>query len=176
MTKHWIRTCKGRECHFDALENFTPDIEEIAHALSNLCRYTGHTPSFYSVAQHCCLVSLHCPKKFRLAGLLHDATEAYVSDLSAPLKSMPGMEYYNRLEAEMYGRVAETFRLPGVLPLSVIEQDLRALATEVKCFFGVDVYHDWHLPYRAWKGIKIDPLPSSTAKEIFLTIFRELTT
>ena len=68
------------------------DIEDIAHALSMLCRANGHYKSFYSVAQH----SINCMKeakareysdRIQLACLLHDASEAYLSDLTRPVKA-----------------------------------------------------------------------------------------
>jgi uncharacterized protein len=171
MTNRFIRTFKGQEFHFNDVEHFKPDIAEISHALAHLCRFTGHTPEFYSVAQHCCLVWDHLPVRFKLAGLLHDATEAYISDLSAPLKHMPGMEYYNELEERLYSRIAAVFGLPGRLPREVVEQDLRALATEAKSFFGADVYHDWNLPYRAWNKTKIECWTSEQAERGFMERF-----
>jgi 5'-deoxynucleotidase YfbR-like HD superfamily hydrolase len=61
-------------------------IEDITHALSQRCRYAGHTPGFYSVAQHLVLCSDQalklCPD-LALTALMHDASEAYLSDLPA---------------------------------------------------------------------------------------------
>ena len=68
------------------------DIKDIAHALSMLCRANGHFKSFYSVGQHC----INCAKEARargysklvqLACLLHDASEAYLSDVTRPVKA-----------------------------------------------------------------------------------------
>lgn len=78
------------------LLNMTPDdicIEDIAHHLSNICRFTGATRQFYSVAQHCCLVAELLPPELKLEGLLHDAAEAYVGDMSSPLKRAVGAAY-----------------------------------------------------------------------------------
>lgn len=67
------------------------DIHDIAHALSMLCRANGHFRSFYSVGEHC----LNCAKeaesrgysrRVQLACLLHDASEAYLSDVTRPVK------------------------------------------------------------------------------------------
>lgn len=68
------------------------DIQDIAHALSMLCRANGHFKSFYSVGQHC----INCAKeaeargysvRLQLACLLHDASEAYLSDVTRPVKA-----------------------------------------------------------------------------------------
>ena len=78
---------------FDPLNPDTEliDIVDIAHALSMLCRANGHFKSFYSVGQH----SINCMKeakargyseKVQLACLLHDASEAYLSDVTRPVK------------------------------------------------------------------------------------------
>lgn len=65
--------------------------EDIAHALSMLCRANGHFKTFYSVGQHCinCLheaVARGYSKRVQLACLLHDASEAYLSDVTRPVK------------------------------------------------------------------------------------------
>ncbi len=66
-------------------------LHDIAYALGNLCRFTGHTKRLYTVAEHCVLVALILREQghdsdTQLLGLLHDSAEAYVGDLSHPLK------------------------------------------------------------------------------------------
>lgn len=65
-----ILTLQGQLFDYRAPELHRFDIEEIAHALSNLCRFTGHTRSFYSVAQHSVLVCDLAPPEHKLEALL----------------------------------------------------------------------------------------------------------
>src|SRR5574342_1090607 len=74
------------------------NILDICHALSNQTRFTGHTREFYSVAQHSCLVSDLLPEKFKLDGLLHDASEAYLMDLARPVKELEQMTFFREAE------------------------------------------------------------------------------
>ena len=62
------------------------DIHDIAHSLGMQCRYTGHCSRFYSVAEHSVWVSHMVPHDKALAGLLHDAAEAYLHDMASPIK------------------------------------------------------------------------------------------
>lgn len=83
-----IRTYSGRYVDPLNLDPTQIDIIDIAHALSNQCRFGGHTQTFYSVAEHSVMVSVHpsIPDELRLAALLHDASEAYLVDIPTPIK------------------------------------------------------------------------------------------
>jgi uncharacterized protein len=63
-------------------------LEDIAHGLSNNCRWNGHTQKFWSVAQHCCMMHDMAHDGERLTGLFHDAEEAYWGDMIKPLKNI----------------------------------------------------------------------------------------
>ena len=110
-------------------------IEDIAHALSMLCRFGGHTRVFYSVAQHSVLVAQALMVEGfsaleSLAGLLHDAGEAYLGDVVWPVKHTGAMRGYRDLEARTEAVIAEAFGVPYPLPVIVKHFDLALLVTE----------------------------------------------
>ncbi len=84
----YIQTLSGKK--FDYLNSTTDDveIEDIATALSHICRFNGHLPEFYSVAQHSVLCSQIVPPEFAFEALMHDAAEAYCQDIPAPPESI----------------------------------------------------------------------------------------
>lgn len=113
-------------------------INDIAHALSNQCRFSGHVRHFYSVAEHSVRVSrlverLGHPPIVQLWGLLHDASEAYMVDLPTPLKAHPVFgALYREAEARLMVAIARRFQLPGTEPRAVRFADAVMLATEVR--------------------------------------------
>lgn len=130
----WILTFTGREID---LENPSPedvDALDIAHALSQLPRFTGHTFQHYSIAQHCTVGSILAeiiypeykwlPHMFQL----HDAPEAYVGDVSSPLKSL--LPEYRTIEGRHKVAVETAFNTDGLDSPQVKLIDLRMLATE----------------------------------------------
>jgi hypothetical protein len=104
------------------------DIQDIAHALSLQCRWTGHCREFYSVAQHSCLVSDY--SKDKKWGLLHDASEAYLIDLARPVKKDERMAFYQAAEEKIMVAVAEKFGLKLPIPADVHQMDNKLLMTE----------------------------------------------
>ena len=84
----WIATSSGGVFH---LKDPNPDevsIFDIAESLSKLSRFNGQLPSFYSVAQHSCLVMELLPQDAKPYGLLHDAHEAYIGDMTRPVSNL----------------------------------------------------------------------------------------
>lgn len=89
MTKEtdcWISLLSGGKFNYDDPENSDVNIEDIASALSNVCRFSGHLPRFYSVAQHLVNTSRIVPVELAYTGLMHDTAEAFTNDLPSPLK------------------------------------------------------------------------------------------
>jgi len=103
-------------------------LEDIAHALSLLCRYGGHVDRFYSVAEHCVLMSRAVAPEHAFAALLHDATEAYVVDVPRPLKRH--LANYATIEASVWLAIAVRYGVDPILPPEVHEADNRILLTE----------------------------------------------
>lgn len=168
----WIRTFSGGR--FYVLEPRAEDvrIEDIAHALSMQCRFTGHSNRFYSVAEHSVWVSRRCDPADALWGLLHDASEAYIGDMSAPLKHQPEMSRFRTTEKRIMAAVAEKFGLAAKEPDSVRTADRRMLLTEARDL-GLDV-GDWYAGYAPFPSPVFCLIPQS-AEALFLERFRELT-
>lgn len=127
---NWIQTMTGKK--FTPFDPRPEDITiiDIAHALSNLCRFTGHCRFFYSVAEHSVRVSWHVPREDAMWGLLHDASEAYLHDLPRPIKRHAGLAFYREQERRLQGVICATFGLAIEEPQSVGIADSRMLMTE----------------------------------------------
>lgn len=166
---HAILTHSG--IYFDPIN---PDptlirIEDIAHALSNTARFNGHTHTFYSVAEHCCWVSDFVPVDQRLTALLHDATEAYISDVTRLVKL--ALIGYAEIEERLWRAIAIRFDLPFRIPQCIHAADLIMLATERS-----DLMPEQDVPWPLIQGIApmpsiINPMSPSTAKVMFLALF-----
>lgn len=107
---------------------------DIAHALSNTCRFNGHTSDFYSVAQHSLLVAVLAPKELRLEALLHDASEAYLGDVIKPLKNILGKTYTD-LEDRFMEVIINKYGLDKQKLDSIKAYDKEALELEHDVFF-----------------------------------------
>lgn len=108
-----IRTHTGRYVRPLAMNFDDIILEDIVHHLSNICRYTGACPGFYSVAQHSVMVMKHVRRRHphdlqlqRLA-LLHDAPEAYINDMASPVKHTPQFKFYRDIDDSLSFRVAQ---------------------------------------------------------------------
>jgi len=163
-------------------------LKDIIHALSNICRYTGHTPRFYSVGQHSLIgTNLILEYMNRLVEpediyetaymfLMHDAQEAYVGDVSSPLKNliskMPdnpkdfsntdAMIRYDDLEKRFEKTIHEKYVLPLVGKrkytklLKIVQYADRAMYDlEIEYFQGTQrpKYTDWLPPITAFDNI-----------------------
>lgn len=146
-------------------------IEDIAHGLSNVCRFAGQCEPFYSVAEHSVHVSRLVPIEHALAGLLHDAAEAFIGDVAKPLKDL--LPEYRAVEEHMESVVLGRFGLTLPLPPEIKEADLVMLATEQRQIMRNR--DDWNYTRgRAPADVIIHGWPPAEAKRQFLARFAEL--
>lgn len=109
------------------------NIVDIAHHLSLQCRYAGAVRRFYSVAEHCVLMTrrlkyIGAGENVQRWALLHDASEAYMQDLIRPVKE--NVTGYREIEAKIMAVIAEAFELIGPEPEGVRQADHRMLNDE----------------------------------------------
>jgi hypothetical protein len=168
----WMQTFSGKAY---IIAEPTPDqicLEDIARALSQQCRFAGHSSVFYSVAEH----SIHvCNRvkeilevgeailptppglgvveehhKLLASALLHDASEAYLLDIPRPLKIHPEMEFYREQHAKTMKAILEKFGIQEGKPDIVTRADNEMLATEKEQVMAP--------PPKSW-GPMLDPIP-----------------
>lgn len=169
-TTPWIQTATGKAFYPLDPRSTEIDIVDIAHALSHLCRYAGHTKQFYSVAQHSVLVARALPDHLKLWGLLHDASEAYLVDIPAPIKPMIGG--YADIERNVMRVICEKFGLQQKIPAEVKRVDVAILADERNQLMTKPPM-DWKLKEPPL-GIQIDYWPPEKARAEFMSEFRRL--
>ena len=146
-------------------------IQDIAHGLSNICRFGSQSHSFYSVAQHSVYVSHLVPLEHRYAALMHDAAEAFVGDVPRPLKRL--LRDYREIEARVEAVIAERFRFPLEKHALIKAADNAMLAAEqIQLMRNRDGWSDTKNVQAA--GIVIDPWPPLKARDEFLSRYNFL--
>jgi len=168
----WIQTYSGRRFNPTNPISDAIVIQDIAHSLSMLCRFTGHCRQFYSVAQHCVLVSYICDEADALWGLIHDSSEAFLQDLPKPLKRSGKFESYIEFEKQMQLAICKRFELPETEPASVKKADTLLLTTEARDLMS-PLHPDWKQPVEPLP-FKIDPWDHDKAEDMFMKRFFEL--
>jgi hypothetical protein len=162
-------------------------IETIAHAMSMLCRYGGHVSRFYSVAEHCLLVESVVERRIndmpsidrlrlcmRRYALIHDASEAYLIDLPAPLKHMDTMREYREVEARLLWELRQWFGVCGSDYEFVTNIDVEIRGTEARQLFRV-IPPKWEAKLApVIPGIQCGTMSPIEAKTAWLAKFREL--
>ncbi len=175
----WMQTYTGMPWYFEQPRPGDVSIFDIAHALSNLCRYGGHCRAFYSVAEHSVHVSRVVPPEHALLGLMHDATEAYVCDVPRPLKHLLGN--YKKLEHIAWLAIAEKFGLPPVMTGEVHLADNAMLFVErgqlLPRMSDPELDADWGMGAQPIEGLHVPLMcyAPAAAEEVFLNRFKELT-
>lgn len=170
MNEHCMQTHSGRIVDLSRFSEEDLCIEDIAHSLAHLVRFTGHIDQPYSVAQHSMLVSDLCPDEHRMWGLLHDASEAYLGDVSTPLKSL--LPQYQEVEGKVQRAIAARFELPWPIPDEVKEADRQALMIEKMDLFSKCLPWPTDVPIISNRQIR-NVLNPESSKWLFLEMFKE---
>lgn len=169
----WITTFTGLHFNYAAPTAESICIEDIAQALSHECRFAGHLPNFYSVAQHSVLCSQIVAPEFALEALMHDATEAYCKDIPAPLKRL--LPDYQQIEDLLDAAIRQRFGLPLQMDIAVKYADLVMLATERRDL-DIDDGEVWPMLEGIFPAdIVINPVMPVQARAMFIARFNELT-
>ena len=211
----WCQTFTGRA--FPLLSPTPADVDwrDIAAALSKQCRYNGHCHAFYSVAQHSVLAAEAATSEhfwdaldrqvfeaaigaigeeaFFRAVLLHDAPEAYIGDLTTPMKEAMraapnrfgtqaltimgppgthGIAAFDAIEhgiaAAIHAKAGLPWPLGHVVEAAVKRVDLRMLATEARDLMAPPP-RPWRLPVAPFGATLGDPLAPGPAESQFLS-------
>lgn len=170
-----IALLSGALFNYNKPEESDVTIEDIATALSNVCRFSGHLPSFYSVAQHLVNASKIVPVEYAFTALMHDTAEAFTNDLPTPLKH--ALPIFKELEVKIETAMANRFGFSYPYPAEVKLADTQMLLLE-KTYVKLDT-NEWqyyndveyeHLADRVdlkgWQPVR--------AKREFLERFEEL--
>lgn len=188
-----IHTINGHYWSYHRNDARFVDIETVAHSLSNLCRFTGHSVDFYCVAQHCVLMSYYAvPPQHALWALLHEAGEPMCGDVNKPLKELL-LPSYDRIEGAAQRAILLKLGMdPDSVPSSIKPADHVLLATEQRDLMpkrraiGWDEFglaNRWEpLPEQRWyklRGVKpldrkIYPWVPAQARAAFLNRYLEL--
>ncbi len=172
-----ITTYTGR--HVDPSRPDPEDIriEDIAHALSLICRGNGHVRTFWSVGEHC----ICCAKEAKarglsgrlaLACLLHDASECYMSDIPRPFKQM--LPEYRRMEDRMLDTVYRKFLGSALTPEE--QKELKAIDDAMLWYDLTELLGERPAGPAPVTAVRPDyaPRPFAGAEEEYLCLFREL--
>lgn len=169
-----IQLHSGKYFNFVHPEDCDFSIEDIAWALSHINRFTGHTAHPYSVAQHSVMVSEIVPTRDALAGLLHYSAEAFLGDVSSPLKQL--LPEYKEIERRVEAVIFKKFGLPEHLPQSVKEADTIMLVTERRDLMPNQEHSAWQWTQHVRPlSKKIVPLTPADARWDFMYRYKFIT-
>jgi hypothetical protein len=177
--KGWMGTSTGRKFWPLAPKASDVALADIARGLSMTCRYGGQVKFFYSVAEHCVIVSRHVPAELALKALFHDCAEAYVGDMIRPLKHQAEMSEFRRAEAAIEKAVFEKLGLVVTSEEHAVikEIDDRILIDEIT---ALSARPDFYLDTPLLRGRK--PLGASIvgfmpplAEDTFCLRYRQIT-
>lgn len=175
----WIVTYTGRKFW---LENPKPEsfhIRDIAHSLANQCRFTGHVRRFYSIAEHSVRMVRFVAEKGwakpdQYTVLMHDATEAYLTDVASPYKRMEIFRGYRLAEKELMRHIADRFDFEFPFSPNVKYMDNLILRAEARDL-SKQLDDNWYVSPTRQEFGKIRPWRPWWAERQFLKEYERLT-
>ncbi len=141
-----VKVASGHYVDISSPDYKSIDIQSIASALGKICRFGGHCPKFYSVAEHC-LHAVNLALKAGYTGdalravLLHDATEAYVGDVVKPLKVL--LSDYAAIEQRFEDAVSQAFGVDFNVWSDVVKRFDRAMLKAEKTAMWPEDTENW---------------------------------
>lgn len=199
----WTQTYTGKRFHPNKPSTDDVDIIDIARALSMQCRFNGHIKRFYSVAEHSVLVSRIVEERYSAAAkgrwpydrddlysrakcanivlkaLLHDASEAYLGDMVRPLKMLPELEAFRRIDSDVQVVIEAVFvdKVPDWADELIKGADNDILGSEAEWLLVDGPLHDWKAPPPDPKLMPamLTECPPKEAERLFHARFDELT-
>ena len=173
-----IALLSGTMFNYNDPESSDVTIEDIASALSNICRFSGHLPRYYSVAQHLVNTSYIVEPEFAYTALMHDTAEAFTNDLPTPLKW--ALPIFKELEVKIESAMSRKFGFEYPYPDPVKYADTQMLLLE-KNYVKLDK-HVWEyygdVKYEhllANPKVDLSSWRPSIARNKFMARYRELT-
>lgn len=168
----WIETYTGIKFNVFDPKSELVNILDIAHALSMCVRFNGHLPYFYSVAEHSWHMSNLVEDKYALAALLHDASEAYFSDIPRPIKYM--FPQVREVDDKVSDCILSKYGVTGI-DSSIHTLDRSMCLTEAKhCGMNTEDWPEGHEQYGVAK-VKLRFWSWKTARTMYLNRFDYLT-
>lgn len=171
MSEPYIQTYSGKKFTFLNPNPDDIDIHDIAFSLANQCRFNGHV-RFVSVAEHSIAVASRLNYHEQLGGLLHDASEAYLSDIPSPVKQY--LPDYAGLEKTVQDAINKKFGV-NTFTESIKSADQDATYTEAHYLLtdrGKDWVPAWHTPQSTYFPVGYSPEKAYT---MFMRWFEHLT-
>ncbi len=165
----YITTRYGHQVHFLKPTPRSIDIRDIAHALSRICRFNGHTIKPFYVAQHLCSCHDHAPTEVKREAFAHDWQEALCTDCPTPLKDL--LPQFKEIEKRLEVVIARKWRLTYPWPAAVKEIDQRALLTEMR---DLTYRTDWREYPSTPFDERIVPWDSAKCHREFMKRYRRL--
>lgn len=174
MNDPWITTFSGRQFF---ITRATPDdiyIEDIAHGLSNICRYVGQCKEFYSVAEHAVrMAEMAWSPSMKFLALMHDSPEAYLNDLSSLIKDC--LPVYKEMEGYLHNVIFDKYGIKHCPLMNFDADSVKALDGMIRTPEVLSLFtaHDgWHLEDCVYGRIR--PWSNKKAERRFLKMFKKL--